>query len=96
MTNPKKVIRNIIMFNIHMLKGLKLLQHAQYPIVHNDIKDGNVIYDETHGHPVYIDFGLSYQIKDVVPENVARIFYTDRTYTPWAFDITLLSYIQNT
>ena len=93
LNNPKKMVRYMLRFNVHMLRGLQLLHSAKSLIIHNDIKDGNVIYDEQHGHPIYIDFGLSYQVEDITPEKVAKVFYTDRTYTPWAFEITLLSYI---
>lgn len=91
--NPKKIIRRFLSFNIHMLNGLDMLLKSDSPIIHNDIKDGNVIYDEKHGFPIYIDFGLSYQQKDFSVENAPKLFYTYEMYSPWSFDVTLLSYI---
>lgn len=91
--NPKKVIRRLLAFHIHLLRGIQLLHTLESPIIHNDIKDGNTIYDEKHGNPVLIDFGLSYQVKDITPETAPKIFYTYEMYTPWCFDVTLLSYI---
>jgi serine/threonine protein kinase len=91
--NTKKVIRRLLAFHIHILRGIQLLHTLESPIIHNDIKDGNTIYDEKHGNPVLIDFGLSYQVKDITPEMAPKIFYTYEMYTPWCFDVTLLSYI---
>ena len=91
--NINKVIRKILTFHNHILKAILLLHTLESPIIHNDIKDGNVMYDDKYGNPILIDFGLSYQIKDITPDNAAVIFYTYEYYTPWCFDITLLSFI---
>ena len=62
-------------------------------IIHFDIKEKNIMYDEYIQAPLLIDFGLSF-----VPESIkdpSTIFYTKRVYPYWSIEIFILSYIIN-
>jgi serine/threonine protein kinase len=83
----------------HLLKAIRILQSGtDDSIVHFDLKDGNIIFDEIHGNPVIIDFGLSFT-KSTLMDNLndthklAEVFYAYSPYEPWCIEIHLLSYI---
>lgn len=49
---------NILRIWLHLFKGLKLMKDVY--VVHNDIKQDNILFDENDiEHPKYIDFGQS-------------------------------------
>jgi serine/threonine protein kinase len=73
-------------------------------IIHFDIKEKNIIYDEYIQVPLLIDFGLSFipeSIKEssiitpLEPTPPSTIFYTKRVYPYWSIEIFILSYIMN-
>jgi serine/threonine protein kinase len=65
-------------------------------IVHNDIKENNVLYDEYNHSPNIIDFGISYKISDLGDQLKEKaIFYTTKFYPYWCIDVFLLCAIVN-
>lgn len=66
----------------------RLYQHG---IIHNDIKENNVLYDLYNHSPNIIDFGISYKISDLEDESKeSAIFYTTKFYPYWCIQIYLL------
>lgn len=47
----------------YLLKSIQRLQKIE--IIHNDIKENNILYDEYNECPIIIDFGMSMQMKTV-------------------------------
>lgn len=95
--NPKKLIKRIIETHIYLLKSLDILGKQNPPIIHYDLKDNNIMYDEKLGVPIIIDFGLSFELdtskafdKAIALEQY-YIFY--EKYPPWNIELVLLSYI---
>lgn len=63
----------------------------KHGIIHNDIKENNVLYDPYNHSPNIIDFGISYKISDLGDETKERkIFYTTKFYPYWCIHIYLL------
>ena len=62
-------------------------------IVHFDIKEPNIMYDEHNQSPILIDFGISFDTNNVTPDKYSTIFYTKQFYPYWCIDIHILSYI---
>ncbi len=63
-------------------------------IIHNDIKENNVLYDEYNHSPNIIDFGISFKVSDLnVKEK--EIFYTKKYYPYWCIQVYVLCQIVN-
>jgi len=96
--SPKTLFKTILESHIYLLNSIqKLLAIKGEPIVHYDLKENNVIYDEKQRCPILIDFGLSLVMKETTTFNaeVAKdnyYVYYDK-YPPWCAEIMLLSYI---
>ena len=90
-SNSSSILRTYIYSFKHLLNGLKLLEGCG--IVHNDIKNANMIYNESEEYPILIDFGLSIPIREINGENLRDYFYV---YAPdyyyWALEIHILNY----
>ena len=93
--------RNILFeMHLHILKGLKKLITLNNPIIHNDLKDTNILIDDAYNVPIIIDFGLSFTKDDfkkalINPETLKKIFFSRNYYLPWTIEFTILSYIAN-
>jgi hypothetical protein len=64
-------------------------------VLHYDIKENNIIYDSKNHVPIIVDFGLSFNIKELTQKtNFEKNFYTyyDK-YSPWCLEIILISFI---
>jgi serine/threonine protein kinase len=74
----------------YVLQSAKILNEKG--IIHFDIKEHNIIYNEYIQAPILIDFGLSF-----IPNktNHQDIFYTKIFYPYWCIDIYILAYIVN-
>ena len=82
----------IIDSHIYLLQSLQLLVNQS--IVHYDLKENNIMYDDINQTPIIIDFGLSFQINKLTEANYADAFYTlYAQYSCWCIEITLLCYI---
>jgi serine/threonine protein kinase len=90
-SNSSSVLRTYIYSFKHLLNGLKLLEYSG--IVHNDIKNANMIYNSEEEYPILIDFGLSMPIREINNDNLRDYFYI---YAPdyyyWALEIHILNY----
>jgi serine/threonine protein kinase len=71
----------------------KLTEHG---LVHFDVKYNNIMYDERIKEPVFIDFGLSIRIDDVLGVNgrdkLSQTFYTFNTYDYWPVEVCMFGY----
>jgi serine/threonine protein kinase len=83
-----KFINVFIENHIILLEALEKLESAQ--IIHYDLKENNIMIQDTDKRPIIIDFGLS--IDSTKPmENFFYSYYTE--YAPWCIDIIFLSYM---
>lgn len=96
-SSPKRRHEKIIYLCEYLEKGVKILN--KNGIVHFDLKESNVIVDETD-RPIIIDFGLSIILKKLVTQkDFADAFYyftydkAEMRYEPWCVEIALLSYL---
>ena len=98
---PLNFVKKFIQSYQHLIKAINLLQKGpdyNSIIIHYDLKDNNIIFDIKRGIPIIIDFGLSFNKKNLFefehPKMLKEIFYVYYdTYLPWCIDIVLLSYI---
>lgn len=90
---PKEVLPHKLVSTFNcILMGIEKLLDAG--IVHNDIKENNIMYDLAYNSPIIIDFGLSYVPVDTNTKELQEsAFYTMEMYPYWTFEIKLLSYI---
>jgi len=86
----KKFINVFIENHISLLEALEKLISAQ--IIHYDLKENNVMIQDTDKRPIIIDFGLSIDVTKPM-ENFFYSYYTE--YAPWCIDIIFLSYMVN-
>lgn len=87
-------------FLLHLLDSHQYLVEAiaeleKEKIVHHDIKSNNVMYSDSQNVPIIIDFGVSFQLKELhVEENIQDIFFTAyEKYPPWCLEITFIAAI---
>jgi serine/threonine protein kinase len=84
--------KKMIECHLHILKGLIKLNNVG--IVHYDLKDNNVIYDDVYGVPIIIDFGLSFK-KPLSTSTYKEFYRFDATYPPWTIEIVFINYLVN-
>jgi serine/threonine protein kinase len=77
----------------YVLQSAKILNEKG--IIHFDIKERNIMYDEFIQSPLLIDFGLSFIPQNMSPEKASTIFYTNKIYPYWCIEIYILCYIVN-
>ena len=92
--NPILFYKHFFQSHLYLLNSLQIL--SKYNIIHYDLKENNISYDDTKRIPVIIDFGLSFRYKeDLVTdfdyENNFYIYYDK--YPPWCLEIILISFI---
>jgi len=90
----KKILIKIITSHIYLLESILLLQ--QKNIIHFDLKENNVMYDEKNDIPIIIDFGLSINMNKLkTVANYKREFtYSNyETCSQWPIESILLIYI---
>jgi len=75
----------------HILKGLALL--SANSIIHYDLKENNIMYDEKIDNPIIIDFGLSIALNKLNATTYRRAPFVFDSYDYWCIDITVCSYI---
>lgn len=83
----------ILSCHIHLLKALTLLQTIDDPIIHYDLKENNIIFDEVYSVPIIIDFGISFQSSKLKTINKDVFYVHYDKYPPWCIEIVILSYI---
>lgn len=52
-------VKDVIRYAIQICQVLDYLEHHEPPVIHNDIKPGNIILDENSGQAVLVDFGTA-------------------------------------
>jgi len=75
----------------HLCEGINKLSEGN--IVHMDLKENNIVYDEKKRQPIIIDFGLSKDVLKSDPKSTFFVYGPD--YSPWCFDICLLTFLCN-
>lgn len=86
------MIKKISYTYYYLLKAIQKLQI--FNIIHFDIKEPNILYDEWNQSPIIIDFGISFDLS-IPPslEKQAKFFYTKKFYIYWCIDIFIINYI---
>lgn len=79
--------------HLYLLKSVEGL--SKKSIIHFDIKENNIIYNENTDQPIIIDFGLSFRVNQLkTPESYVDAFYVYyEKYPPWCLEIVMISYI---
>jgi tRNA A-37 threonylcarbamoyl transferase component Bud32 len=97
-SNVQKCIEAIFDCYLHLLEGIELLEENN--IVHYDLKENNIMFDETQDYPIIIDFGLSFETSNLHNSNhqlykkLDEAFYVYAPdYKTWCFEIHLICYI---
>lgn len=86
----------ILSCHIHLLKALTLLQTIDDPIIHYDLKENNIIFDEIYSVPIIIDFGISFLSSKLKTINKDVFYVHYDKYPPWCIEIVIISYIVHT
>jgi serine/threonine protein kinase len=78
---------------LHLLEGIHILKKNN--IIHYDLKENNIMYDETQDYPIIIDFGLSFETSNLrkYKELVEAFYVYAPDYKPWCFEINIICYI---
>jgi len=100
-SNPHKFIQILIYSHIQLLNNLKEL-YEHLGIIHNDIKENNIICRDIDGLPIIIDFGLSVELQYATfpqPNKLSKLykyfFRYDASYEVWCIEIIMLNYMLN-
>ena len=78
----------------YLLKSLSKLQKRK--IIHYDLKQNNIMFDNQNNIPIIIDFGISILTKKIDAKNpdiisLKNFFYNDSEYLAWPLDTMFLS-----
>lgn len=78
----------------YLLKSLSILQKRR--IIHYDMKQNNIMFDNQNNIPIIIDFGISILTKKIDAKNpdlidLKKVFYNDSEYLAWPLDTMFLS-----
>jgi len=92
---PDNISETIFDCYLHLLEGIELLQ--QNNIIHYDLKENNIMFDETQDYPIIIDFGLSFKTSNLhkYKELVEAFYVYAPDYKTWCFETNIVSYIIN-
>ena len=90
---PNKINDTIFDCYLHLLEGIELLHENN--IIHYDLKENNIMYDEEKNLPIIIDFGLSFENSNLHKyKHLLNAFYVyGPDYKPWCFEIHIISFI---
>jgi serine/threonine protein kinase len=99
--NSERFFEILLETHIVLLESLKKLNDAG--IIHNDLKENNVVCRDGDGRPIIIDFGLSIDKKNThLPDttNPTSLLYKyffkyTADYTPWCIDIVIINFMMN-
>lgn len=90
-STPKLFLRTFMDSYFDILQSVSILN--KHNILHLDLKENNILYDEQNSKPILIDFGLSVDTTGLKPENYKTAFFTyGYDYPPWCFEISVISY----
>lgn len=92
---PSRTLSTMKSFHNHLNKAINLLTDDKIGIVHNDIKQNNIVYSESIQCPVLIDFGLSYCVHELETvediNNAFQVYY--EKYPPSHIEVTCIGRI---
>jgi serine/threonine protein kinase len=92
-TKPALYVETVYDSFFYLLKSIRAL--FTNGIVHFDMKENNIMYDERQNIPIIIDFGISFETS-MIQNHLDEVFYTEGfDYPPWCFEIAMCSYIVN-
>tara|TARA_B110000444_G_C18845760_1_gene601879 strand:- start:3097 stop:4251 length:1155 start_codon:yes stop_codon:yes gene_type:complete len=97
--NNRELIFNVINSFVHLTKGISIL--IDNNIIHFDIKEDNIMFNNKKKVPILIDFGLSMKINNIDNlsnnnELLQKYFYIFAPqYYIWPIEIHFLSYLIN-
>jgi serine/threonine protein kinase len=92
-TRPALYIETVYDSFFYLLNSIRVLFASN--IVHFDMKENNIMYDERQNNPIIIDFGISFDT-NMLQNHLPEVFYTEGfDYPPWCFEIAMCSYIVN-
>ena len=92
-TKPSLYIETVYDSFFYLLKSIHVLFTNN--IVHFDMKENNIMYDERQNIPIIIDFGISFETS-MIKSRSSEVFYIEGfDYPPWCFEIAMCSYIVN-
>jgi serine/threonine protein kinase len=87
--NPSIFFTTCIQFHIYLLSSLLKLEKLD--LIHFDIKENNIMVDETLRIPIFIDFGLSIEKQNITWEYEETLFPQYSEYPFWGIDIFTIS-----
>jgi len=91
--NSTEIFKTMLEQQIIILEGLHKMSEKK--IIHLDLKNNNIMVNDQN-RPIIIDFGLSFENKDLEKENYETIFFVyGPDYSPWCIEIAMISYICN-
>jgi len=92
--NPKNIFKHVFESHMYLLDGFKKLLDSG--IIHFDVKENNIVCETHTNTPIIIDFGLSFEIDNIIKDNYRYAFFTyGPDYGPWCIDICFLTFIAN-
>ena len=83
------------LFETHIYLTNSIEKLIQQQIVHFDIKENNIMYDNSQFLPIIIDFGLSFRI-DLLTSEISyknSFIYFTNTCDWWCLEISIISFI---
>lgn len=91
--NSTDLFKIMLEQHIILLEGLHKMSEKK--IIHLDLKNNNIMVNDKN-RPIIIDFGLSFENKDLEKEDYEKIFFVyGPDYSPWCIEIAIISYICN-
>jgi len=103
--SPNMFLKMLFTSNIDLLDEISLLYENN--IIHMDLKENNIMFDDNLSKPICIDFGLSFNKSKLTdsdsvanamessraPSNMKQVFYIYEDYPPWCFEINCINYL---
>ena len=91
---PRRLLHVLLNTHIRLITGFTKLFDAG--ILHLDVKENNIMIDDSTELPIIIDFGLSSEISNLSENDYSDVFFVyGPEYGPWCIDICIMTYIVN-
>jgi len=94
-TKSTLYLKQVVNKHLYLLNSLVLLNREN--VLHLDIKSNNIMIDDITQNPIFIDFGISYDASklqlDEYKKTTKPFGIMIDYYTPWCFEIILLTNI---
>ena len=90
----QSILKSMMNSYIYLLKSLKML--GDKGIIHYDLKTDNILFERNAEVPLIIDFGISFNMKEIDYNKLHDVFYVYATdYYIWSFDIHIINFLVN-